>query len=164
MDMRYGENPHQAAGFYGNFEKYFQKLHGKELSYNNLVDVDAAQRLIQEFGVPAAVIIKHTNPCGVAMGHDIHQAYIRALKTDPKSAFGGIVAINRKVEARIAEQLNQIFLEVLIAPEFSIDALELLNKKKDRRIILSKNKLPDEYCSCVLLAEGYWHKLRITLF
>ncbi len=143
MDMRYGENPHQTAGFYGNFEKYFEKLHGKELSYNNLVDVDAAQRLIQEFGEPAAVIIKHTNPCGVATDHDIHQAYTRALKTDSKSAFGGIVAFNRKVEAPLAEQLNQIFLEVIIAPEFSRDALDLLNKKKDRRIILSKSKLPE---------------------
>ncbi|MGO9482173.1 MAG: bifunctional phosphoribosylaminoimidazolecarboxamide formyltransferase/IMP cyclohydrolase [Candidatus Kryptoniota bacterium] len=143
MDMRYGENPHQTAGFYGNFEKYFEKLHGKELSYNNLVDVDAAQRLVQEFGAPAAVIIKHTNPCGVAIDHDIHQAYLRALKTDSKSAFGGIVAFNREVEAQLAEQLNQIFLEVVIAPGFSSDALDLLNKKKDRRIILSKNKLPE---------------------
>jgi phosphoribosylaminoimidazolecarboxamide formyltransferase/IMP cyclohydrolase len=143
MDMRYGENPHQTAGFYGNFEKYFEKLHGKELSYNNLVDVDAAQRLIQEFDGPAAVIIKHTNPCGVATDHDIHQAYTRALKTDSKSAFGGIVAFNRKVEVPLAEQLNQIFLEVVIAPEFSHDALDLLNKKKDRRIILSKSKLPE---------------------
>ncbi len=143
MDLRYGENPHQTAGFYGNFGKYFEKLHGKELSYNNLVDVDAAQRLIQEFDQPAAVIIKHTNPCGVAIDHDVHQAYIRALKTDPKSAFGGIVAFNRKVEAPLADQLNQIFLEVVIAPEFSNDALDLLNKKKDRRIILNKSKLSE---------------------
>ncbi len=142
VEMRYGENPHQVAGFYGNFEKYFQKLHGKELSYNNLVDMDAAQMLLQEFEEPASIIIKHTNPCGVAIDHDIYQAYTRALKTDPKSAFGGIVAFNRKVEAPLAEQLNQIFLEVVIAPEFSKDALDLLNKKKDRRIILSRNRLP----------------------
>lgn len=143
MGMRYGENPHQTAGFYGNFEIYFQKLHGKELSYNNLVDVDAAQRLIQEFEEPTAVIIKHTNPCGVATGNDVHEAYIKALKTDPKSAFGGIVAVNRKVETDFAELLNQIFLEVLIAPEFSDEALDVLRKKKDRRLILSKKRLPD---------------------
>ena len=144
MSMRYGENPHQTAGFYGNFEKYFQKLHGKELSYNNLVDIDAAQRLVQEFSEPAAIIVKHTNPCGVAIDHDIHQAYTRALKTDPKSAFGGIVAFNQRVESSLADQLNQIFLEVVIAPDFSSDAIDLLNKKKDRRIILSKNNLPQD--------------------
>lgn len=144
MEMRYGENPHQTAGFYGNFEIYFQKLHGKELSYNNLVNVDAAQRLVQEFDEPVAVIIKHTNPCGVATGSDIHEAYTKALKTDPKSAFGGIVAVNRKVETELAELLNQIFLEVLIAPEFSDEAIDLLKKKKDRRLILSRKKLPDD--------------------
>ncbi len=144
MEMRYGENPHQAAGFYGNFEEYFHKLHGKELSYNNLVDVDAAQRLIQEYDVPTAVIIKHTNPCGVATGADIHEAYTKALKTDPKSAFGGIIAMNAKVEAGLADLLNQIFLEVLIAPEFSDQALEVLKKKKDRRLILSRKRLPDD--------------------
>jgi phosphoribosylaminoimidazolecarboxamide formyltransferase/IMP cyclohydrolase len=142
MEMRYGENPHQAAGFYGDFEKYFQKLHGKELSYNNVVDIDAAQRLLQEFDEPAAVIIKHTNPCGVAIGSDIHEAYTKALKTDPKSAFGGIVAINGNVDAEFAELLNQIFLEVLIAPGFSDDALDILKKKKDRRLILSRKRLP----------------------
>jgi len=143
MDMRYGENPHQAAGFYGNFDEYFQKLHGKELSYNNLVDVDAAQRLIQEFDEPAAVIIKHTNPCGAATGNDIREAYIKALKTDPKSAFGGIVAFNNKVETELADLLNQIFLEVLIAPGYSDAALDSLKKKKDRRLILSRKKLPN---------------------
>ncbi|HUI30103.1 MAG TPA: bifunctional phosphoribosylaminoimidazolecarboxamide formyltransferase/IMP cyclohydrolase [Candidatus Acidoferrales bacterium] len=144
MEMRYGENPHQTAGFYGNLEEYFQKLHGKELSYNNLVDVDAAQRLIQEFDQPAAVIIKHTNPCGVAMGNDIHEAYTKALQTDPKSAFGGIVAVNGRVGVELAELLNQIFLEVLIAPEFSSDALDLLKKKKDRRLIQNRKRLPND--------------------
>ncbi|HEY9166802.1 MAG TPA: bifunctional phosphoribosylaminoimidazolecarboxamide formyltransferase/IMP cyclohydrolase [Candidatus Kryptonia bacterium] len=143
MDMRYGENPHQSAGFYGDFGKFFEHIHGKELSYNNLVDVDAAQRLLQEFEAPAVVIIKHTNPCGVGIGHDLDEAYARAFKTDPKSAFGGIVALNRTVEPALAETLNQIFLEVLIAPEFSSQALEILRKKKDRRLIVCKNKLPD---------------------
>ncbi len=143
MDMRYGENPHQSAGFYGDLGKYFEKLHGKELSYNNLVDIDAAQRLLQEFEPPTAVIVKHTNPCGVATAQDILQAYLNAMKTDSKSAFGGIVALNRKVEAALAEQLNQIFLEVVIAPEFSDEALDLLKKKKDRRLVLKKGDLPD---------------------
>ncbi len=142
MDMRYGENPHQIAGFFGNFEEYFHKLHGKELSYNNLVDVDAAQRLVQEFSEPAAIIVKHTNPCGVATGSDIQEAYTKALKTDTKSAFGGIVAVNGTVETEFADLLNQIFLEVLIAPGFSDEALDLLKKKKDRRLILSRKRLP----------------------
>jgi len=144
MEMRYGENPHQSAGFYGNFGKYFEKLHGKELSYNNLVDIDAAQRLLQEFTDPAAVIIKHTNPCGAAVATDLHKAYERALQTDPKSAFGGIVAVNRMIDVLLAETLNQIFLEVVIAPEYTQDAIELLKKKKDRRLIQSKSKLPDD--------------------
>lgn len=144
MDMRYGENPHQTAGFFGNLEEYFHKLHGKELSYNNLVDIDAAQRLVQEFGEPTAIIIKHTNPCGAATGNDIQEAYTKALKTDTKSAFGGIVAVNGTVEAEFADLLNQIFLEVLIAPGFSDEGLDLLKKKKDRRLILSRKKLPSD--------------------
>ncbi len=144
MDMRYGENPHQSAGHYGDFAKYFEKIHGKELSYNNLVDIDAAQRLLQEFDAPAAVIIKHTNPCGAAVAANVQEAYTRALKTDSKSAFGGIVAVNGKVEASFAQQLNEIFLEVIIAPGFSEDALELLRKKKDRRILISKSLLPND--------------------
>lgn len=143
MNVRYGENPHQSAGFYGDFGKYFEKLHGKELSYNNLVDIDAAQRLVQEFETPTAVIVKHTNPCGVATAQDVFRAYMNALRTDSKSAFGGIVALNRKVEAALADELNQIFLEVVIAPEFSNEAFELLRKKKDRRLVLSKERLLD---------------------
>ncbi len=142
MDMRYGENPHQSAGYYGNFAKYFEKLHGKELSYNNLVDVDAAQRLLQEFTEPAAVIIKHTNPCGTAVAANILEAFTRALKTDSKSAFGGIVALNGKVGPELAQRLNEMFLEVVIAPEFSGEALEIMKKKKDRRIVVSRAPLP----------------------
>jgi phosphoribosylaminoimidazolecarboxamide formyltransferase/IMP cyclohydrolase len=144
MEMRYGENPHQSAGFYGDFEKYFEKIHGKELSYNNLVDVDAAQRLLQEFNEPAAIIIKHTNPCGAAVASSIQEAYTRALKTDSKSAFGGIVAVNGKIDAPLAAQLNEIFLEVLIAPEYSTEALEILKKKKDRRLIIRRRALPND--------------------
>jgi phosphoribosylaminoimidazolecarboxamide formyltransferase/IMP cyclohydrolase len=144
MDLRYGENPHQSAGYYGDFKKYFEHLHGKELSYNNLVDMDAAQRVVQEFESPAAVIIKHTNPCGVAVAENLLLAYTQALKTDSKSAFGGIVAVNRRVESALAEELNRIFLEVVIAPEFSDEAIELLKKKKDRRLVISRNRLSDE--------------------
>lgn len=144
MDMRYGENPHQSAGFYGDFAEYFEKIHGKDLSYNNLVDVDAAQRLLQEFSEPAAVIVKHTNPCGTAVDSSIEKAYARALKTDPKSAFGGIVAVNGRVEASFAEKLNEIFLEVLIAPAFSDEALAILKKKKDRRLVISRHPLPND--------------------
>ncbi|MCL5268049.1 MAG: bifunctional phosphoribosylaminoimidazolecarboxamide formyltransferase/IMP cyclohydrolase [Bacteroidetes bacterium] len=144
MELRYGENPHQSAGHYGDFKKYFDHLHGKELSYNNLVDMDAAQRVVQEFEAPAAVIIKHTNPCGVAIAEDVFHAYTEALKTDSKSAFGGIVAFNRRVESMLAEELNRIFLEVVIAPEFSDESLEILKKKKDRRLVISRNKLPDD--------------------
>ncbi len=144
MDMRYGENPHQQAGYYGDFSRYFEKLHGKELSYNNLVDIDAAQRLLQEFKGPTAVIIKHTNPCGAAVGASVQEAYTRALKTDSKSAFGGIVALNGKVDAAFAAQLNEIFLEVIIAPEFSGEAMEVLKKKKDRRLLISKAPLPND--------------------
>ena len=144
MDMRYGENPHQSAGFYGDFAEYFEKIHGKDLSYNNLVDVDAAQRLLQEFSEPAAVIVKHTNPCGTAVDSSIEKAYARALKTDPKSAFGGIVAVNGRVEASFAEKLNEIFLEVVIAPSFSDEALAILKKKKDRRLVISRHPLPND--------------------
>jgi phosphoribosylaminoimidazolecarboxamide formyltransferase/IMP cyclohydrolase len=144
MDMRYGENPHQAAGFYGNLEDYFHKFHGKELSYNNLVDIDAAQRIVQEFDEPATVIVKHTNPCGAATGSDVCEAYTKALKTDPKSAFGGIVVVNRKIETELAELLNQIFLEVIIAPDFSDQATDVLKKKKDRRLVQNKKRLPDQ--------------------
>ena len=135
MNLRYGENPHQIGVFYGNFEEFFEKLHGKELSYNNLVDIDAAQKLIQEFEEPACAIIKHTNPCGAATSENIFEAYQKALTADPKSAFGGIVAFNREVDDKLAEILNQIFLEVVIAPSYTDSALQILKKKKDRRLL-----------------------------
>ncbi len=144
MDMRYGENPHQSAGYYGDLAGYFEKIHGKDLSYNNLVDVDAAQRLLQEFSEPAAIIVKHTNPCGTAVASNIEEAYTRALKTDSKSAFGGIVAVNARVELSLAQKLNEIFLEVIIAPAFSEEALETLRKKRDRRLVISRSPLPND--------------------
>ena len=135
LDLRYGENPHQQAALYGDFEHCFKKLHGKEMSYNNIIDTSAAVNLLSEFAEPTAVIIKHTNPCGAGQGSTIAEAYRRAVATDPKSAFGGIVAVNRPLDMPAAELINQIFTEIIIAPSFPPDVLEFLMKKKDRRLI-----------------------------
>jgi phosphoribosylaminoimidazolecarboxamide formyltransferase/IMP cyclohydrolase len=134
-DLRYGENPHQQAALYGKFEHCFKKLHGKDLSYNNIVDITAAASLLSEFVEPTAVIIKHTNPCGVGKGTTIADAYRRAITTDPKSAFGGIIAVNRPLDMKTAEHINQIFTEIIIAPFFPPDVTEFMTKKKDRRLI-----------------------------
>ncbi len=134
--LRYGENPHQPAALYGDFFDCFLKLHGKELSYNNIVDIDAAAALVEEFDVPAAVIVKHTNPCGCALGESLFEAYTSALLTDPVSAYGGIIALNREVNILLAEKLNEIFIEVIIAPAFADDALDILQRKRDRRLMI----------------------------
>jgi len=134
LSLRYGENPHQAAAFYGSSDA-FEKLHGKELSYNNLLDAHAAISLCSEFDEPAVVIVKHNNPCGVATGSSILDAYQKALATDSKSAFGGIVAVNRTLDATAAEVMNPMFLEVIAAPDFAEDALSVLRRKKDRRLV-----------------------------
>jgi phosphoribosylaminoimidazolecarboxamide formyltransferase/IMP cyclohydrolase len=133
--LRYGENPHQAAALYGQFGSYFKKLHGKELSYNNILDINAAALLSAEFEKPTAVIIKHNNPCGVGSGETLLEAYKKALSTDAKSAFGGIVIVNRVLDADTAEAINDIFTEVIIAPNFADHVLEFLMKKRDRRLI-----------------------------
>ena len=135
FDLRYGENPHQKAALYGDFEYCFKKLHGKELSYNNIIDTTAAVSLLSEFAEPASVIVKHTNPCGVGKGDNIAEAYQRSLSTDPKSAFGGIIAVNRPLDMAAAELMNQLFTEIIIAPAYPPDVLEFLMKKKDRRLI-----------------------------
>jgi phosphoribosylaminoimidazolecarboxamide formyltransferase / IMP cyclohydrolase len=134
-DLRYGENPHQSASFYGNWDRYFEKLHGKELSYNNIVDIHAAAELTEEFSQPTAVIIKHTNPCGVGSASALAEAYRSAYVTDTKSAFGGIVCVNRPLDLETATEIDKIFTEVIIAPDFPPDVLSLLKKKKDRRLI-----------------------------
>lgn len=140
--LRYGENPHQWGRFYGRLEELFEQLHGKELSYNNLVDIDAACGLLQEFnGDTAFVIIKHTNACGVATASTVREAYLKALQADPVSAFGGILATNRPVDAAAAEELNKLFFEILIAPAFSDDALSLLTTKKNRILLVHKKNL-----------------------
>lgn len=139
--LRYGENPHQKGVYYGDMEALFEKLNGKELSYNNLVDVDAAVNLVQEFeGEKAFVIIKHTNACGVATGKSVKEAYLKAFEADTLSAFGGVLATNQPIDLQAAEEINKLFFEILIAPSFDADALELLRTKKNR--ILLKQKQP----------------------
>jgi phosphoribosylaminoimidazolecarboxamide formyltransferase/IMP cyclohydrolase len=133
--LRYGENPHQSAALYGNFSAIFRQLHGKELSYNNIVDIDAAAKLVLEFDEPAVAIIKHTNPCGVAIGDTLAEAYRKAFASDTKSPFGGIIAFNCEVDMEAAQAVDEIFTEVLIAPSYSAEAFELLEKKKNRRLI-----------------------------
>ncbi len=133
--LRYGENPHQAAALYGKFNTYFRKLHGKELSYNNILDINAAAFLSAEFEKPTAVIVKHNNPCGIGSGELLLDAYRFALATDPKSAFGGIVALNRPLDMATAEAINDVFTEVVVAPSYLNGVLDFLMKKKDRRLI-----------------------------
>ena len=137
-ELRYGENPHQAASFYGEWNRYFEKLHGKELSYNNIVDISGAAEITEEFSEPTAVIVKHTNPCGVGSAPSLVEAYRKALATDTKSAFGGIVCLNRPLDMETAKEIDKIFTEVIIASEYPADVLELLKKKKDRRLILQR--------------------------
>nr|WP_299214761.1 bifunctional phosphoribosylaminoimidazolecarboxamide formyltransferase/IMP cyclohydrolase [uncultured Allomuricauda sp.] len=144
--LRYGENPHQKGFFFGDFEAIFTKLHGKELSYNNLLDVDAAVNLMGEFknDAPTFAILKHNNACGLATRDTINQAYVDALAGDPVSAFGGILISNVEIDAPTAEEIHKLFCEVVIAPSYSADALEILKGKKNR-IILIQNEvdLPD---------------------
>lgn len=144
-DMRYGENPHQNASFYkesGIIEACAATadiLHGKQLSFNNVIDVDAAIEIVKEFEEPCAVIIKHTNPCGAATGKNIEIAFKDALACDPVSAFGGIIGLNRKVEKELANELNSFFNEIIIAPDYSDEALEILMTKKNRRLLKVKD-------------------------
>ncbi|MFK8280913.1 bifunctional phosphoribosylaminoimidazolecarboxamide formyltransferase/IMP cyclohydrolase [Capnocytophaga cynodegmi] len=144
--LRYGENPHQKGYFYGNFDNLFEKLHGKELSYNNLLDVDAAINLISEFkhDDPTFAILKHNNACGVATRNNIQEAYAAALAGDPVSAFGGILVSNTKIDSATASDINSLFFEVIIAPTYSDEALEILKEKKNRIILIQKNiNLPE---------------------
>lgn len=143
--LRYGENPHQKGTYYGELEQLFEQVNGKELSYNNLVDVDAAVNLLQEFSTETAfVIIKHTNACGVATGSSVLQAYQKAFQADTVSAFGGILATNKPIDHAAAEEINKLFFEILIAPAFDADALELLRSKKNRMILIQKKPLQAE--------------------
>ena len=136
--LRYGENPHQQGIFYGNQDELFDKLHGKELSYNNLVDVDAAAQLIAEFNTLTFAIIKHTNVCGIASANTLIEAWDSALAGDPESAFGGVLICNTPVDKATAGAISEIFFEVLIAPAFDADALEILQAKKNRILLKQK--------------------------
>ena len=139
--LRYGENPHQKGYFYGEFEKVFDKIHGKELSYNNLLDVDAAVSLILEFknNKPTFAIMKHNNACGIATRDTIKQAYIDALAADPVSAFGGVLISNSEIGVEVADLINSLFCEVVIAPKFTKEALDILKQKKNRIILVLKD-------------------------
>jgi phosphoribosylaminoimidazolecarboxamide formyltransferase/IMP cyclohydrolase len=166
QELRYGENPHQAGALYGNFGEHFQKLHGKELSYNNILDINAAALLCAEFDRPTAVIVKHNNPCGVGSGDTLLQAYERALATDPKSAFGGIVCVNRPLDRTTAEAINELFTEVVVAPAYDAAVLDFLERKKDRRLILQSvnPRMVREYdvrsvMGGVLLQDSDQHRL-----
>lgn len=136
-NLRYGENPHQPASFHVQGAKPFEQLHGKELSYNNILDLDAAMKIANAFREPAAAIIKHTNPCGVARRDSVGAAVRAAIEADPVSAFGGIVGVNRELDAECAAAVESLFLEVIVAPSFSAEARELLGKKKNLRLIVA---------------------------
>jgi phosphoribosylaminoimidazolecarboxamide formyltransferase/IMP cyclohydrolase len=145
--LRYGENPHQAAALYGRFREFYQQLHGKELSYNNILDLTAAANLVAEFSddppspgfgatsPPTLAILKHTNPCGVGQGENLCEAWNKAFATDKQAPFGGIIAVNRPLDAACATAIAEVFSEVIVAPDFSTDALEVLRKKKNLRLV-----------------------------
>jgi phosphoribosylaminoimidazolecarboxamide formyltransferase/IMP cyclohydrolase len=136
--LRYGENPHQIANFYGNLDNWFTQLNGKELSYNNLVDVDAAIAIITELPKTSFAIIKHTNVCGVAQRNTVLESWTAALAGDPESAFGGVLVTNGTIDKATAEAIQEIFFEVLIAPSFDADAITILSAKKNRILLQSK--------------------------
>lgn len=149
--LRYGENPHQKGVFYGNLEDMFEKLNGKELSYNNLVDVDAAVELIKEFTEPTFAILKHTNACGLASRSSLKQAWIDALAGDPVSAFGGVIITNRVIDIETAKEIHSLFCEVLIAPGFEAAAVTLLSEKKNRILLVQKKvELPTKLFKTLL--------------
>lgn len=153
MPLRYGENPHQKGYFMGNFNKMFSQLHGKEISYNNLLDIDAAVNLIEDFDETTFVIMKHNNACGLASREKLVDAFNDALAGDPVSAFGGVLACNREVDAATAQEMNKIFIEVCIAPGYTSEALEILTQKKNR-IILVKKDFERESWQCRTVLGG----------
>src|SRR5690606_3743607 len=138
--LRYGENPHQQAAYFGDLDALFEQLNGKELSYNNLVDIDAALGLLREFQDETAfVIVKHTNACGAATAVTVKEAYKKAFEADTLSAFGGILVTNKTVDMAAANEMNPLFFEILVAPDFEADALELLRAKKNRILLRLKS-------------------------
>ena len=163
--LRYGENPHQKGFFFGDFEALFSKLHGKELSYNNLLDVDAAVNLILEFKNegPTFAILKHNNACGLATRSTIKEAYLAALAGDPTSAFGGVLISNTAIDADTATEINQLFCEVVIAPNYDGEALSILSEKKNRIILIQKEiELPQKQVRTCLNGILVQNKNNIT--
>ena len=149
--LRYGENPHQKGYFYGDFEAMFDQIHGKEISYNNLLDINAAVDLIDEFDETTFAILKHNNACGLASRDTLLAAWTDALAGDPVSAFGGVLITNRAIDKETAEEINKIFFEVIIAPDYDVNALEILTQKKNRIILVRKNnELPRQQYRSVL--------------
>lgn len=149
--LRYGENPHQRGVFFGDFEKMFEQLQGKEISYNNLLDIDAAVNLIADYDDITFAILKHNNACGVASRPNLTDAWNDALAGDPVSAFGGVLVTNAVIDKQTAEKINEIFFEVIIAPDYDTDALEVLSQKKNRIILIQKEtKLPTKQIRTVL--------------
>jgi phosphoribosylaminoimidazolecarboxamide formyltransferase / IMP cyclohydrolase len=142
--LRYGENPHQQAALYGSFSEYFEVFHGKEVSYNNILDLVAAVELVEDLGKNACSIIKHQNPAGAAIGTDLFDAYGKALKCDPVSAYGGIVTFTGIVDETLAQKLNEIFLEIVCAPGYTEEAVKILSKKRDRRLLRQLKPVSDE--------------------
>jgi phosphoribosylaminoimidazolecarboxamide formyltransferase/IMP cyclohydrolase len=139
QSLRYGENPHQKAALYGSFHERFEQLQGKELSYNNILDITSATYLIGEFEKPTVAILKHTNPCGVASGGNLLEAWHKAYATDRQAPFGGIIVVNQTLDKDLADQIKEIFTEVIIAPRFSDEALAILGKKKNLRLMIAKS-------------------------
>lgn len=141
--LRYGENPHQQGRFFGDFNSQFTQLHGKEISYNNILDIDAALQLINDFHEPTVAILKHNNPCGLASGDDLTETWKAALDCDPVSAFGGVIVLNREVDEHTAAEMDKIFFEVVVAPGYSEEALATLRHKKNRVILKAHSlKIP----------------------
>ncbi len=143
--LRYGENPHQRAYFFGDFDLYFDKLQGKETSYNNLQDINAAVSLVAEFTAPTFAILKHTNACGLASRGSVLEAWQAALAADPISAFGGVLATNTPIDKETAKEINKLFFEVIVAPDYDNEALEYLTQKSNRIILLQKRKVSEEW-------------------
>src|SRR5205823_1995036 len=135
MRLRYGENPHQAAGLYGDFDQHFEKLHGKDLSFNNILDINAATNLMAEFAEPTVAILKHTNPCGVGSDPDLREAWEKAFATDKQAPFGGVIICDRPINESLAKAISEIYSEVIIAPQFEAEARTLFQKKKNLRLI-----------------------------
>jgi phosphoribosylaminoimidazolecarboxamide formyltransferase/IMP cyclohydrolase len=139
QSLRYGENPHQKAALYGTFHEHFEQLQGKELSYNNILDITSATYLIGEFERPTVAILKHTNPCGVGSADTLLEAWEKAYATDRQAPFGGIIIVNQTMDGALAKIISEIFTEVIIAPRFSDEALQIFAKKKNLRLMIAKD-------------------------